>query len=414
MDRVIPKAERQRQTRIQILKYGGIGVAVIVVLIVLMSSLRSSVARKNLQIGTVDRGTIEATVNASGKVVPGFEEMINSPITTKIVEVYRRAGDSVDVGTPLILLDLQSTQTELDKLADQNLMTQYQLDQQRLTNETYLHNLEMQVKVKEMTVARLEVELKNEKYLDDLGSGTGDKVHQAELAYNTGQLELEQLRQQLVNERKVRDADLQVKQLELSISNKNLEQMRRTLNDAKILSPRRATLTYINNEIGRSISQGEHIATISDLNHFKVEGNIADSYGERIAVGSPTVVKIGRDRLSGQVSNVTPASSNGTIAFTIQLDDDSNRRLRSGLKTDIYVMYDVMDDVMRLPNGSYYVGAGDYELWVVNGNELQKRRVRLGDCNYDYVEVVSGLAPGDQVVTSDMNNYKSAKTLKIK
>ncbi len=414
MDRVIPKAERQRQTRIQILKYGGIGVAVIVVLIVLMSSLRSSVARKNLQIGTVDRGTIEATVNASGKVVPGFEEMINSPITTKIVEVYRRAGDSVDVGTPLILLDLQSTQTELDKLADQNLMTQYQLDQQRLTNETYLHNLEMQVKVKEMTVARLEVELKNEKYLDDLGSGTGDKVHQAELAYNTGQLELEQLRQQLVNERKVRDADLQVKQLELSISNKNLEQMRRTLNDAKILSPRRATLTYINNEIGRSISQGEHIATISDLNHFKVEGNIADSYGERIAVGSPTVVKIGRDRLSGQVSNVTPASSNGTIAFTIQLDDDSNRRLRSGLKTDIYVMYDVMDDVMRLPNGSYYVGAGDYELWVVNGNELQKRRVRLGDCNYDYVEVVSGLSPGDQVVTSDMNNYKSAKTLKIK
>lgn len=414
MDREIPKAERRRQARMSMIKYGGIAAAVIVVIVVLMSSLRTSVARKNLQIGQVDRGTIEATVNASGKVVPGFEEIINSPITTKIVEVYRRAGDSVDVNTPLMLLDLQETQTELEKIADQNLMTQYQLDQQKLTNETYLKNLEMQVKVKEMSVARLEVELKNEKYLDDLGSGTGDKLHQAELAYNTGKLELEQLQQQLVNERKVRDADLQVKQLELNISNKNLEQMRRTLNDAKILSPRRATLTYINNEIGRSISQGQHIATISDLSHFKVEGNIADSYGDRISVGSPAVVKIGRDRLSGQVSNVIPASSNGTIAFTIQLDDDNNKRLRSGLKTDIYVMYDVMDDVMRLPNGSYYLGAGDYDLWVVNGNELEKRKVRLGDCNYDYVEVISGLAPGDEVVTSDMNNYKSNKTLKLK
>lgn len=414
MDREIPKAERQRQARLAWMKYGGIAAAVIVVIAVLMSSLRTSVARKNLQIGQVDRGTIEATVNASGKVVPGFEEIINSPITTKIVEVYRRAGDSVDVDTPLMLLDLQETQTELEKIADQNLMTQYQLDQQKLNNQTYLKNLEMQIKVKEMSVARLEVELKNEKYLDDLGSGTGDKVHQAELAYNTGKLELEQLQQQLVNERKVRDADLQVRQLELSISNKNLEQMRRTLNDAKILSPRRATLTYINNEIGRSISQGQHIATISDLSHFKVEGNIADSYGDRISVGSPAVVKIGRDRLSGQVSNVIPASSNGTIAFTIQLDDDSNKRLRSGLKTDIYVMYDVMDDVMRLPNGSYYLGAGDYDLWVINGNELEKRKVLLGDCNYDYVEVISGLAPGDEVVTSDMNNYKSNKTLKLK
>ncbi len=414
MDREIPKAERRRHARLSMIKYGSIAAAVIVVIVVLMSSLRTSVARKNLQIGRVDRGTIEATVNASGKVVPGFEEIINSPITTKIVEAYRRAGDSVDVDTPLMLLDLQETQTELEKIADQNLMTQYQLDQQKLTNETYLKNLEMQVKVKEMSVARLEVELKNEKYLDNLGSGTGDKVHQAELAYNTGKLELEQLQQQLVNERKVRDADLQVKQLELSISNKNLEQMRRTLNDAKILSPRRATLTYINNEIGRSISQGQHIATISDLSHFKVEGNIADSYGDRISVGSPAVVKIGRDRLSGQVSNVIPASSNGTIAFTIQLDDDSNKRLRSGLKTDIYVMYDVMDDVMRLSNGSYYLGAGDYDLWVVSGDELEKRKVRLGDCNYDYVEVISGLAPGDEVVTSDMNNYKNNKTLKLK
>ena len=50
----------------------------------------------------------------------------------------------------------------------------------------------------------MEVELRNERYLDSLGSGTTDKVRQAELNFNTGKLELEQLRQQYANESKVK------------------------------------------------------------------------------------------------------------------------------------------------------------------------------------------------------------------
>ena len=120
----------------------------------------------------------------------------------------------------------------------------------------------MQIKVKAMTVDRMEVELRNERYLDSLGSGTGDRVRQVELQYNTGKLELEQMRQRLVNERKVSDANLRLKELELNITGKNLGEMQRTLDDAQIRSPRKATLTYINNQVGQKIAEGERIAII--------------------------------------------------------------------------------------------------------------------------------------------------------
>ena len=55
---------------------------------------------------------IEVSVSASGKVVPAFEEIINSPINSRIVEVYRKGGDSVEIGTPILKLDLHSTETE--------------------------------------------------------------------------------------------------------------------------------------------------------------------------------------------------------------------------------------------------------------------------------------------------------------
>lgn len=416
MDRELSKQERNSARRRKLLPYiigGGVLAAGLASLFIVS---RASVSREDLMIATVDTGTIETTVTGSGSVVPAFEEIINSPINSRIMEVYCKAGDSVDVDTPLLRLDLQSTETELNKLKDQIEIKNYELEQQKVNNSTRVSDLTMQVKVKEMTVNRLEVELRNERYLDSLGSGTGDRVRQAELAYNTGRLELEQMRQQLANEHKVTDAGLNVKNLDINIARKNLGEMSRTLNDARIKAPRKSTLTFINDQIGQKVSEGEKIAIISDLSHFKIDGEIADAYGDRIRVGSKAVVRIGRnERMSGTVSNVTPLSRNGVISFNIRLDDDANSRLRSGLKTDVYIMCDVMEDVRRIKNGTYYTGPGTYELFVFNGdNELERRTVRLGDSNFEFVEVIDGLNDGDRVVVSDMKRFINASSVKVK
>lgn len=375
---------------------------------VLISFMRSSVNKKDLVFSEVDNGTIEVSVSASGKVVPAFEEIINSPINTRIVEVYRKGGDSVDVGTPILKLDLQSTETEYKKLLDEEQMKRYQLEQLKVNNNTYLSDLSMQVKISAMKLNRMEVELRNERYLDSLGSGTTDKVRQAELNFNTGKLELEQLRQQYANESKVKEADLKVKELEFNIFSKSLAEMKRTLDDAQIRSPRKAILTYINNQVGAQVAEGSQVAIISDLSHFKVEGEIADTYGDRVAAGGRAIVKIGNEKLEGTVSSVTPLSKNGVISFIVQLNEDNNKRLRSGLKTDVYVMNAVKEGVLRLANASYYVGRGEYELFVQDSkDEVVKRKVQLGDSNFEYVEVISGLKPGDKVVVSDMSSYKT-------
>lgn len=415
MDREIPKEVLKKERNRRILKYGGIGGGCIALILILFSLMRSSVKEKDLVFSEVSKGTIEVSVSASGKVVPAFEEIINSPINTRILEVYKKGGDSVNIGTPILKLDLQSAKTEYNKLLDEEQMKRYQLEQLKVNNSTYLSDLEMKVKVAEMKLNRMKVELRNERHLDSLGSGTMDRVHQAELNFETGKLELEQLHQQLANERKVKAADLKVKQLEYEIFLKGLAETKRTLDEAQIRSPRKAILTYINNQIGAQVNEGSRIAVISDLSHFKVEGEIADTYGDRVAAGGKAVVKIGSEKLEGQVSSVTPLSKNGVISFTVQLEDDSNRRLRSGLKTDVYVMNAVKEDVLRISNSSYYVGRGDYQLFVVDGSdELVKRKVRLGDSNFEYVEVVSGLQPGDRVVISDMSQYKNKNKLKLR
>ena len=413
MDREISKEVQRKEQRKQFIRIGTAVGGFIVLIVVVISMLQTSLKRKDLNISTVDKGVIEVSVSASGKVIPAFEEIINSPINSRIVEVYKRGGDSVDVGTPILKLDLQSAETEYNKQLDEEQMKSLQLEQQRVTNHNKLSEMEMNLKGSRMELDRKAVELRNERYLDSLGAGTTDKVRQVELDYNVSILKLKEDEQKYKNEQALAEADLKVKELELNIFRKSLAETRRTLEDAQIRSPRKAILTYVNNEIGSQIGQGAKVAIVSDLSHFKIEGEIADTYGDRIAAGSKAVIKIGSEKLDGTVSDVTPLSKNGVISFTVQLEEDNHKRLRSGLKTDVYVMNAVKDDVLRIANSSYYVGKGEYELFVVNGNQLLKRKVQLGDSNFEYVEVVSGLQEGDQVIVSDMNAYKDKNKLKI-
>lgn len=413
MDREISKEVQRKEQRKQFIKIGAIAGVLIVLTVMVFSILQTSLKRKDLNISTVDKGVIEVSVSASGKVIPAFEEIINSPINSRIVEVYKRGGDSVDVGTPILKLDLQSAETEYNKQLDEEQMKSLQLEQQRVMNHNKLSEMEMNLKVSRMELDRKAVELRNERYLDSLGAGTTDKVRQVELDYNVSVLKLKEDEQKYKNEQALAEAELKVKELDLNIFRKSLAETRRTLEDAQIRSPRKAILTYVNNEIGSQIGQGAKVAIVSDLSHFKIEGEIADAYGDRIAAGSKAVIKIGSEKLNGTVSDVTPLSKNGVISFTVQLEEDNHRRLRSGLKTDVYVMNAVKDDVLRIANSSYYVGKGEYELFVVNGDQLLKRKVQLGDSNFEYVEVISGLQEGDEVVVSDMNAYKDKNKLKI-
>ena len=110
--------------------------------------------------------------------MPAFEEIINSPIQSRILETYKRGGDQVEKGEPILKLDLQSAETDYEKQLDEERMRVLQLEQLKVQTKSRLSEMEMQLKVSRMELSRKEVELRNERYLDSLGAGTTDKVLQ--------------------------------------------------------------------------------------------------------------------------------------------------------------------------------------------------------------------------------------------
>lgn len=416
MDREISKEVKRRRQWRRIAAIGGAAVAVALVWSIAADISAESVGVSELKLATVDRGDVDATLSGNGTVVPAFEEVIISPIASRVVEVYHRPGDVVEAGTPLLRLDLDASQTAYRSESDKLAQLRLQLEQLRANNRTRLSDLAKQIEVARMKVRRYDAEYVNERYLDSIGSGTGDRVREVEFTRNSAWLELEQLEQQLANETDVKRADEQLKLLEIEIQERQISQQARTLNDAEIRAPRRATVTSIADKLGATVSAGQQVAAIADLGHYRVDATVSENNAPDVHPGSRVWVKAGKETIEGMVSGMSPTALNGLITVNVTLDNDSAAVLRPGVKAEVKISNGLRADVARVPNRSFYTGPGLYQLYVraSGSDELQLRSVRLGAAGYDFVEVVSGLNPGDQIVTNDTKRFDGATIVKIK
>ena len=207
MDRELTNKEKWQDRRKIILRWSLGGAVAVVAMVLLAVLIQPSVRESSLRLATVDTGSIEFAVSATGKVVPGYEEIINSPITSRVMEVYKRAGEVVQAGEPLLRLELSEVQTEYDNMLDEERMKELKLEQLRITNRNNLSEMEMNIEIQEMELDRKAAALRNEKYLDSLGAGTPDKVREAELDYTVSSLKLEDNRRKLQNQRDLAAAD---------------------------------------------------------------------------------------------------------------------------------------------------------------------------------------------------------------
>lgn len=414
MDKPIPKRERNIQTLKSIGKIAGVLAALCLVILIIIEISRASISEASLSFATIDRGTIETTISASGNVQSTSELIINSPISSRIVDVYCKNGDSITAGTRLLQLDLKDAESEYQKLLDEKEIKQQQLLQQRLNDETMLANMHTNIEISEMEFKRLQSELLNEQHLDSIGSGTTEKVRQCEMAVTTARLKLAQSRQQLQREKEIRLSNRRVSELQYNIFIEQLEASRKRLADAQMPAPQNGTITFINNSKGAQVAAGSHIATLADLSSFKISAKLGENLADNLATGKDVIVKIGKETLTGKISNVEAKSEGGNIAFDISLDEPSHPKLRYGMRVDVYILHRIREDVLRIKNGNYYKGAGEYAFFVKEGEKIVRRKVQLGNSNYDYVEVVAGLDEGCQVVLNDMENYNSRKEIKLK
>ncbi|MCW3091551.1 MAG: HlyD family efflux transporter periplasmic adaptor subunit [Ferruginibacter sp.] len=380
----------------------------------LRSSFASSIRKSAITTAVVEKGNIENTINASGEILPEFEEILTSPINASIQNVLLDAGTSVKAGQSVLTLDKSATQTEYEKLKFGLASKRNDIQKLKLELDKSFYDIKSNNNIKQLRINSLEADVENAKRLYKAGGGTREDVEKAELNLKVARLEKQQLENEIKSKQQTMQVEVNEAGIAASIQQNDLNELERKLRLANIVATRNGVVTWINKNIGANIQQGESLARIADLSSFKVQGSISDNYLDQLHNGMTAIIRINETQSRGTVTNIQPAVQNGLVTFNIQLDERNNKLLRPNLKVDVFLVTSSKQAVLRVANGPAFKGPSSQDIFVLVNGKAIRRSVHIGMTNFDYVELKDNVKPGDVIITSDMSEYKNAKEITIK
>lgn len=374
---------------------------------------KPSLTKADFTTAKVTTGIIENTINATGEVLPEFEEIIASPISASIKDVLMDAGNKVNKGQSILTLDKSITQTAYEKLRFQMESKENEIRKLKLDLEKSFFDIKSNNSIKQLRISNLKDAVSSAKRLLNAGGGTKEDVERAQLDLKVAELEKLQLENEIKSKQQTMKIEIREAEISLAIQRSDLDALKRKLDLAEVVATRQGVITWVNKNIGASINEGEALVRIADLSGFKVAGSMSDNMLEKVNNHMAAIIRIGDKLLRGTIVNISPAVNNGIISFDIQLNDKSNAALRPNQKVDVFLITDTRNGVLRIANGAAFNGSNLQEVFVIKNGIAERRTVKTGLSNFDYIEIVSGLKEGDEVITSDMASYKNVKTITI-
>ena len=376
--------------------------------------LRPSIRRDRVRTTRVESGPLEASLTASGTVVPAIEHVISSPIDARVLAVLRRVGDQLKGGDPIVRLDTSDSELVAEKLRQNIALKNNEQARTRLTLESQLIELDGQITSKDLELQALKAALASNQALAKEGLLSQEALRESELKAAQAAVDLGRLRQSRINAEATNRAQLDGLTLEMQSLRAEDAQQRRLLELTTTQSDRDGVLTFVLDEEGALDRKGDVVARVADLTAFRVEATTSDVNASRILPGQPVSVRLDTLVTTGRVSVVEPQMQNGALRFEVALDEPDATWLRSNLRVDVQVITDRKPRVLRVARGPFAQGGGAQQVFVLRHDRAYRTPVRLGVSNFDWFEVVEGLAAGDEIIASDMRDYESAPELRVK
>ncbi len=413
MDRQLAPSEKRPQAFRKVLWIIGILLLLALGFFLLRNLLSRKINPDDVIIGQVERGLVENRITASGTVIPSYERAINAPVSTEINDVYLEAGAQVKKGDLIMELDNEYTRLEYDQIKDELEVRKNNIYKLKLSYDKELRELDYNSEIKKLQVAQLEAELKDQKRLQEVGGSTLEEVQAAELALQVAQIEEKVINNDLAYREQVNDSEKQNLELEYKIQEKKLAELSRKLKETKVIAESDGVLTWINEDLGKKLNEGDLIVKLANLEKFKIEATCPDRYAGQIRLGASAIVRINRQELGAIITNVSPSIENNTVRFNVRINETEEVNLRPNMRVDVFIVSDRKENVLRIKNGPALKGAKKQFIFSIQGEEAIRKEVTLGLRNPEYVELSGDIKPGERIILSDMEDYKEITSIKL-
>jgi HlyD family secretion protein len=410
------KIEKKKWGRKRLLTIAGIAALVVLIagsIYFTSGNSKLNVEAERITISEVKNGTFQEFIPVNGVVLPMTTIYLDAVEGGRVEDKLVEDGAMVKKGQPI--LRLSNTDLELSLVNQQtsvyNLITQMQIARNAAQQNTT-------TKLNQMTdvdnsFKEAERLYNLDKYLYEQKAIGLQEFKQAENSYNY-QLEKKKLTEQILKQDSSSNAQ-QISQAQQSAkgSQTALNVMRKKVGDLFVRAPIDGQLTSLDAEVGQNKNKGERLGQIDVLSGYKVRVDIDEHYISRVFIGLMGETSFAGKNFKLKINKVYTQVNNGRFQVDMQFIGATPEGIRRGQTLQIRLALSDETQALLLAKGGFFQQTGGN--WVFklsdDGKRAYKVDVQLGRQNPDYYEVLSGLKPGDKVVTSSYENYGTMQEL---
>ncbi|HEY0020195.1 MAG TPA: HlyD family efflux transporter periplasmic adaptor subunit [Longimicrobium sp.] len=375
-----------------------------------------SIEREQIIIDSVRRGEMVRAVRGPGTLVPERVRWIPAATGGRVERVLAQPGDRVEPGT--VLLELSNPDVQLEALDADRQLAQAQAELVNLETTLQTQRLTLQGSLSTLGGEAREAQRRADADRELAERGLIARLEVARSADRARELaerlrtEQEQLR---VLDRSAQSR-LAVQRAQVQRLRSIIDFHRQRASGMRVVAGAAGVLQELPLQVGQWVTPGTMLARVVEPGRLKAVLRIPETQARDLSVGQTASIDTRSGVVAGRVVRIDPAVQGGTVSVDVALQGELPRGARPDLSVDGTIELERLPSVLHTGRPAYAQSEGSASLWklVEGGTAAVRVPVRLGRASVNTVEVVSGLAQGDQVILSDLARWENVDRLKIR
>ncbi len=370
------------------------------------ASTDATVALDRVRIAKVTRGEFLSDVAAQATVVAAVSPTLYAP-AAGTVTLNRNAGDTVKKGdllatvvSPGLKNEFERERATLESLVVDLRRQEIDVRRKILQSQQNADMAGVAIRAAEREFARAQTSWDQRIISQRDYQRAQDELDEAKLTHHhaveTAGLEKEGL-----------EFELQTRRLQRDRQQLLVEDLERRVDELAVKSPVDGIVGNLAVTQKAAVQQDAALLTVVDLSALEIEFRVAETYAGTIGVGMQADVSYGGKTYAGEVSAISPEVRQGEVTGRVRLREIP-AGLRQNQRVSVRILMDKRDNVLKVERGGFYEAGGGATAYVVLDGVAERRPIKTGAVSVREIEIIDGLAAGDQVVISDTEDFKNA------
>ncbi|UCD52633.1 MAG: HlyD family efflux transporter periplasmic adaptor subunit [Phycisphaerales bacterium] len=404
------------------------GVAITVVIVVFglvtlglsrLEPASPTVDRRTLWIDAVKRGPMLRQVRGVGTLVSEDVLVVPATVSGRVVRILVEPGAIVDANT--VILELSNPEVQLQRLEAQSQLNsaRAKVDSQKTQLRDQLLGMKAEQARMEATLReyQLRAQVDQQQFDDDLISEQNYQLSQARAADQEKLLEINRERLAMFENQtipaQIAEVEATLRQAEslFNLRQSQVDSLHVRAGTAGVLASVKEKI-----ELGQSVSAGTILARITNPKRLKAQLKIPEVQARDVIIGLPAEVDTYNGTVAGKVSRIDPTVMEGNVTVDVTLSGALPEGARPDLSVVGTIEIERLDDILYVGRPVYASNQSAAELFklVEEGKYAVRSRVQLGRSSVSTIEVVDGLAVGEEIILSDMSQWDSHDKVRLK